>query len=353
MKNRITLLPWPNPDWKENPYQKLLYKELTKHGIQILPTPITFSLIPFKRPFDWLHLNWPDTLYTHRSPKKQAERFSHYVKILSTLKRRGTKILWTMHNEYPHESDDLEFHKQALAKTAELCDLIHVHFSAAVELLKQEYHVDPQKIIVVPHGHYADYYGDPIPKEEARKAFNIPHHARVILSFGYLRKYKGIEDAIASFHETKNNQLYFLIAGEPADKKMTDYLQNDGKRNPKLLMHLSKIKEKDFVRYFSAADVFIFPSRNFFTSGSIMLALTYNLPVIAIPKNHTLQFLGKSFLKPWQPPDKNTLTYIMDNLEGWLATVNYEELEETKQELDFEKLARELNKYLQKNSESG
>jgi len=346
MEKQLTLLPWPNPNWKENPYQRLLCQGLQQNGIRLIKTPLSFSILPYLPKFDWLYLYWSEQLYAAKEPHKRAEQFERFIKILLKLKKRGIRILWTMNNEFPHEADDVEFHKQAYAKIIELSDLIHVHFAAAVEHLKQTYQVDARKIVVVPHGHYSNYYGTPIPKAEARQIFGIPPEAIVMLNFGYLRKYKGIEEAIASFHETQNPRLYFLIAGEPADENIVEYFENERRRNPRLIMQLSKIKEKDFVPLLSAADSFMFPSRTFFTSGSIMLALTYNLPFIAIPKNHTLYFLGKSFFKPWQPADKKRLTEIMDGLGDWLASVNYEELAKMKNALDTNKLTVEFSRRL-------
>ncbi len=337
-----TLVPWPNPRWKENPYQRLLYRELGKHGVRILRTPWRFDFLPLRGAFHWLHLNWPDTLYASPDPETQRRRFGGFVRVVERLKRNGTRILWTVHNEFPHENVDARFHRRANETLVGLADLIHVHFRAAETVLHEAYGADAGKVLVLPHGHYGDYYGPPLPRAAAKATFGVPADARLLLSLGYVRGYKGLERAVASFEACRDERLHYVIAGEPADEGLAAFLRAAAARNPRLVLHPRKIEERDFPRFLSAADAFLFPSREFFTSGSVMLALTYGLPVIAVPMNHTLEFVGASFFQPWTPPDGETLTRIMETLDAWLATVDAAALRDVRRTLAWERVAPAL-----------
>lgn len=346
MRKKTTLIPWPNPNWKENPYQKLLYRALKKHGIKIRRTPPYFFWLPHLPPADWLHLNWPSRLYGAASPQLREEQFHRFVNTLLKVKNRGTKLLWTMHNLLPHDTVDPDFHAFAQGKIAELSDLIHLHDERAADTVQHRYQIEPDKIHVMAHGHYGDYYGKPMPRIQARRRLGIPEHSVVLLNFGNLRRYKGLEKAIAAFKAGSNQNLLFLVAGHPDDQDVADFLKNESVENPQLLLKLSKFKEKEIMPLFAASDAFIFPSENFFTSGSVMLALTYELPIIATPNYHLRAFAGKTFFQSLQTGSASYLTHLMDHLENWLERVNYDELRATKQELQWEKLTPGLSEAL-------
>jgi glycosyltransferase involved in cell wall biosynthesis len=342
------LLPWPDPRRKENPYQKVVYAGLTANGIRIRRTPPLFSLIPFAPSSDWLHLNWPETLFAARDSAGRERKLARFVHTVRRVKRRGTKILWTMHNEFPHEEVDADLHRGANARLCELSDLIHVHFPQAAEHLALEYRADPDAIHVMPHPHYGDYYGEPIPKRRARAEIGIDEDVRVVLIFGYLRRYKGIESAVESLLGARNDRLRLLIAGKPEDDALVNVLRSAREEDRRLILRLSRIPDSEVAPLFAAADAFLLPSRRSFTSGSLMLALTYGLPVIAVPRNHASTFLGTSFFQPWEPPTTDNLTALLEALDDWLAGVRVEELERVRAEFDAERLSEGLSDRLRR-----
>ena len=341
-----SLLPWPNPRWKENPYQKVVYGGLKANGVMIRRPPPLFSLLPHAPRSDWLHINWPETLYSSPDPTLRAKQLTRFVGTVRRVKRRGTRILWTVHNEFPHEGADVEFHRAANAQMCELSDLIHVHFPQAGEQLESEYGVEAGAIQVMPHPHYGDYYGAPIPSREARAMLSIGQDTRVILIFGYVRRYKGIEAAVESFRKTTNDRLRLLVVGKAEDEGVVDGLLSAAESDPRLILKLSHVPDADVMPLFSAADAFLFPSRSFFTSGSLMLALTYGLPVIAVPRNHASMFVGKSFFRPWEPDTPDRLTEIMQSLDEWLDGLRQEELEGIRKDFAAVRLSESLSERL-------
>ncbi len=97
---------------------------------------------------------------------------------------------------------------------------------------------------------------------------------------------------------------------------------------------------------FAAADAFLLTARDFFTSGSLMLAMTYGLPVIAAPGGHVSEFLDRSFLEPWEPATTERLTSIMDGLDDWLGRVRPEELAEIRSAFDARRVSGSLARRL-------
>lgn len=337
-----SLLPWPNPRWKENPYQRVVYAGLETHGIHVRRTPPFFSLLPYASRHDWLHLNWPETLFAGPDAASRGRRLARFIRTLKRVKRRDTRILWTVHNEFPHEETDVDFHREANARLCELSDLVHVHFPQAAAHLEREYGVGVDAIHVMPHPHYGDYYGKRLPKPLARGSLGLDDDLRVVLIFGYLRPYKGIESAVESLRGVRDERLRLVVAGKPEDGSLVDILTAAAADDPRLVLKLERIPDDGVARLFSAADAFLLPSQRFFTSGSLMLALTYGVPVIAAPRNHASTFLGASFFRPWEPPTVEHLTALFESLDEWLAGVREEELEEIREGFDAERLTADL-----------
>lgn len=141
-----------------------------------------------------------------------------------------------------------------------------------------------KKAILLPHPLY-DNFGDKISKEEARKNLGLKSDDAIILFFGFIRKYKGLDillDAmqiLSNHQQTKNLKL--LIAGEFYDdnKPYIEQIKKTGIID-NLILHTNFIKDSDVKKYLCAADVVIQPYRNATQSGVTPLAYHFEVPMI-------------------------------------------------------------------------
>jgi glycosyltransferase involved in cell wall biosynthesis len=130
-----------------------------------------------------------------------------------------------------------------------------------------------------------DNFGGKISKELARKELEIGNKELVVLFFGFIRKYKGLDillDAmklINTKHKTHNPKL--LIAGEFYEDRKTYDEQIDklGIRD-NLILHTDFIPDNEVKNYLCAADVVIQPYRNATQSGVTPLAYHFEVPMI-------------------------------------------------------------------------
>ncbi|MBX2934193.1 MAG: glycosyltransferase [Ferruginibacter sp.] len=141
-----------------------------------------------------------------------------------------------------------------------------------------------KKAVLLPHPLY-DNFGNKISKDEARKNLGLKNDDAIILFFGFIRKYKGLDillDAmqILNIHQqTKNIKL--LIAGELYDdcKPYNEQIKKTGIID-NLILHTNFIKDSDVKNYLCAADVVIQPYRNATQSGVTPLAYHFEVPMI-------------------------------------------------------------------------
>ena len=143
-----------------------------------------------------------------------------------------------------------------------------------------------KKALLVPHPLY-DNFGEKISKELARKELGIDNKELVILFFGFIRKYKGLDillDAMKLINE--NTKLItpkpkLLIAGEfYEDRKVYDeQIERLGIKD-NLILHTGFIPDSEVKNYLCAADVVIQPYRNATQSGVTPLAYHFEVPMI-------------------------------------------------------------------------
>ncbi len=137
---------------------------------------------------------------------------------------------------------------------------------------------------LVPHPLY-DNFGEKISKEEARKKLGINPEDKVILFFGFIRKYKGLDLLLTAFKLLKEKQgvsnLKLLIAGEfYDDKKNYESLLNDATIKDKLIVHTHFIADGEIKYYLCAADCVVQPYRSATQSGVTPLAYHFEVPMI-------------------------------------------------------------------------
>jgi beta-1,4-mannosyltransferase len=94
-----------------------------------------------------------------------------------------------------------------------------------------------------------------------------------------IRPYKGVERLLGLWKTVPQNAM-LLVAGKPKDEAMREQVSAQGPQ-PDVRLMLRRIGNKEIPLLFSAADVAVFPFRDSLTSGSIALAMSYDVPVIA------------------------------------------------------------------------
>jgi glycosyltransferase involved in cell wall biosynthesis len=137
----------------------------------------------------------------------------------------------------------------------------------------------------VPHPLY-DNFGEKITKQEARNKLKIPNEESIILFFGFIREYKGLDILLKSMAIIKNSKsktqrLKLLIAGEYYDDKKTymDLIDELGIKGD-LILHTDFIPDSEVKYYLCAADCVVQPYRRATQSGVTPLAYHFEVPMI-------------------------------------------------------------------------
>ena len=198
-------------------------------------------------------------------------------------KNRHTKVIAITDNVIPHEKrpGDKPFTRYFLQP----CDAF---VTMSDKVMKDLRSIEPNKpALQVPHPLY-DNFGAAISKQAARHALGIKDDDAVILFFGFIRKYKGLDILLEAMKLVKTNAQKSLqktpklmIAGEFYEEEKIYQQQIDalGIRDM-LILKTGFIPDEDVKNYFCAADMVIQPYRNATQSGVTPLAYHFEIPMV-------------------------------------------------------------------------
>lgn len=193
-------------------------------------------------------------------------------------KNKHSKIICIADNIIPHEkriADNLFTKYFVKPVDAFIC---------MSEKVKQDIRIfDNQKpVALVPHPMY-DNFGEKVETTVAREKLKIAKDDFVILFFGFIRKYKGLDIYLKALPEIVKNvpNAKLLVAGEYYGNE-AEYHQLIEKLALKehLILHTNFIANNDIKYYFGAADMVVQPYRNATQSGVTPLAYHFETPML-------------------------------------------------------------------------
>jgi len=268
-------------------YPSFLFPGKTQYTDEPAPENLKiFSVINSVNPLNWIRVGNRDR---EEKPDIVVVRYwlPFMAPALGTILRRikknkHTRIICIADNIIPHEHrpGDKAFTNFFVKR----CDgFITMSEQVMNDLLK---FVRDKPVKLVPHPLY-DNFGEIISKIEAREKLKIKTDELIILFFGFIRKYKGLDillDAMKIIKENTKSQisnLKLLVAGEFYDDEKP-YLQQINRLgiNDDVILRTDFIPDSEVKYYLCAADAVIQPYRNATQSGVTPLAYYFEKPMI-------------------------------------------------------------------------
>jgi glycosyltransferase involved in cell wall biosynthesis len=198
----------------------------------------------------------------------------------------GKKLAFTAHNvnAAKRDSKDSWLNRFTLAFQYRTADHIFVHTNRMKDELVADFSVRSNKITVIPFGINNVYPCTDITGDAARARLGLRKNEKVVLFFGRIAPYKGLEYLVSAMSHLQNVRL--IIAGK-VKAGYADYwsgIQHEIKRSclaEKIIGRVQYIPDEDVELYFKAADALILPYTQIFQSGLPFLAYSFGLPVVA------------------------------------------------------------------------
>ena len=269
---------------RANPYGALLAQAMAKESVKLeawFPQQLTAGwLREHQGDIDCIHLNWPHHFYHGSNLEESLARCADWISHLALARDLGYRIIWTVHNLYPHDTPWPDLDRMAQTALAHLATAIIVHCRQARELVQRHFGRS-RAVFEIPHGHFIDAYPNTISSREARARLGIPEAAFVYLAFGNLKPYKGLERLVQTFAALPGDELVLLLAVKVVNDYSAGFVESARVADPRIVLKTSRFfPNEEFQLFLNAADVVAFPFRDILTSGSVITALSFARPVI-------------------------------------------------------------------------
>jgi glycosyltransferase involved in cell wall biosynthesis len=238
---------------------------------RILSYYLRLLIFLFKTPAKTVHIQWL--------------RFNFFEGIILTLviKMLGKKAVYTAHDVLPHSKNNA-YNRSLFKLIYKIQDEIIVHSDFIKKRIVNEFNINKNKITLVKHGLYKITESPAVSRDVAREKFGYNLNQLVILFFGIITKYKGLDLLLEAFTrlEAILPDIQLLIAGRVSQEYRNEYdnlIQSyNSDRITKIARH---IKEEEVEQIFKAADLVVLPYTEASQSGVLFMSYAYGKPVIA------------------------------------------------------------------------
>jgi glycosyltransferase involved in cell wall biosynthesis len=273
-----------------NSYQRSFYEACPK-GYSAQPGTIDAAI---RRLGDGrttiFHLHWEDHVFRSAWPDAAAERelCQSFLAALRYFIAGGGIFVWTVHNLQPHDKFHADVHSEFQAELLALAHRVHVHSRTTLTELQARSGADIRgKVDIIAHGNYAALRRE----KRARRGADRTE----FLFLGQVRPYKGLEELLGAFVAAgeANGPMHLTIAGPHHPGVDLTALDGGGAAERVTVVNRS-IEESEIPQFYAAADFAVAPYRAVTTPGSLILALSLGVPIVAPALPTIRELLGEA-----------------------------------------------------------
>lgn len=260
-------------------------------------------------------------------------------KVSKILKKNKVKNFSVLDNVIPHERrfGDIALTKYFLNQQS---GFVVMSETVRRDLLSLK---PDAKYLFFPHPIY-DHFGVRITKEEAQRQLNIPTGKKVLLFFGFIRDYKGL-DLLLKCLKLLPEDYHLIIAGEvygSFDKY--DKIIKELNLTEKITKAVKYISDSEVPLYFSASDVCVLPYKSATQSGIVGIAYHFNLPIIATDVGSLREMIEpyNSGIMIEEISENSIAVAVSDYFQGNLSEQFSQNMNVYKEKYSWDKLAESI-----------
>lgn len=202
-----------------------------------------------------------------------------YGYLLKRLQKAGINTTVLIHNVLPHEAKPWD--RWITRETLRQSNNFIVQSTEQGARLRSI--LPSARILKAPHPVYDQFPGKRMDSMTARDQLGLPNDCKILLFFGIVRPYKGLNhliDAMAVLHDMGQN-IHLLVVGEFWES-LDHYRKQIQELNltQKITIYPGYASNESLPIYFSAVDLLVAPYIGGTQSGAVKLALGFGTPVL-------------------------------------------------------------------------
>lgn len=263
-------------------YPSFLFPGTSQYTNETAPKEVNiYAGINSINPFNWLRIGLklrkekPDLIIVRYWIPFLAPCLGTICKIAKSNKH--TKVIAIVDNMIPHEKRIGD-------------EIFTKYFSTSVDgfltmsdkVTKDVKLYSTKPTLLSPHPIFK-HFGESISKEDARKALGIDYNDKIILFFGFIRQYKGLDLLLKAMaiNEIKEAGIKLMIVGEFYEDAQPyhDLIKSLG-IEASVILHTHFVADIDVKKYVCSADFMIQPYKHATQSGVTPLAYHFEIPML-------------------------------------------------------------------------
>lgn len=199
--------------------------------------------------------------------------------IARLCRRRGIRVVSILDNVIPHEPHFwdkwlIRYFIRSVDRFIAMSDSVR---EDCLKFLPASRH---DCVALSPHPLY-DNFGQPVSKTEARQFLGLPQDQTILLFFGFIRDYKGLDLLMKAYKKVKNEHLLLVVAGEFYNNgEQYKELERELDLEGMIAWHTDFIPDDKVRYYFSAADLIVQPYKTATQSGVTQIAYHFERPML-------------------------------------------------------------------------
>lgn len=296
----IRVISWPAfRNRRENPYNALLFTALQKIGVDVKEFSVQRLL--FGPHADVLHMHWAPTSRIRGNSRRRVKRTSlELMLLLRAARLRGMKIVWTAHDIGAHDRrvhEDLE--KPYWTRVAYYLDALISLSATALDQVRNRYPaLNTVPAFITRHGHYCGAYPRTVGPAASRAMLGISPDATVYAFVGQLRPYKNLPALLRAFRNVSDPNAVLVIAGMLKLDDTRAEFDELAAADTRVKVFGGFIDDESMQLYLEAADLVVLPYRDILNSGSAILAVSFDRPVL-VPAHGSMIELASDVGSDW------------------------------------------------------
>lgn len=283
----VVLFSVKTPDERTNPFIILLSRSVSS-AVDVVYFSWSRALFG---PYNVLHVHWPENLFRATGSVRPIKGFLAWI-LLVRLAVLKVRIVWTVHNEAPHERGGilerlfLRVFTRLVTHHIALSDAQMVSFPTNWNSL------------VIPHGHYRTWlHGTDKPAQVEER----------VLFWGLMRPYKGIESLISIFRHFPSRSASLRLVGLPSTKEFEKCIAGSIADDNRISAEFTYATDDLLMDEISECVLNVLPYKRMGNSGVALYTLSLNRPIL-VPDSPYAKELQKIVGNEWVYIFPNELT---------------------------------------------
>lgn len=291
----VVLFSVKSPDERTNPFIVLLARSVSS-AVDVLYFNWSRALVGR---YDVLHVHWPENIFRAAGPLRPVKGLLAWLLLLRLTLLR-VQIVWTVHNETPHEQGG--YFERLFIRTFTRLVTHHVALSnAQLATFPEAWNGH-----VIPHGHYKSWV------RQTQRPAQVEDR---ILFWGLMRPYKGIESLINTFGEHPSRSASLRLVGLPSTNDFEKHIANLMADDNRVSAEFSYATDDLLVDEISACALNVLPYKRMGNSGVALYTLSLDRPIL-VPDSPYARELQQIVGSEWVHvfPDELTIESLEESL---------------------------------------